>query len=536
MRPTTWLCAIALVLPLTVHAQVGSPLVGTLHEVHTGPGNQSDPHVSGTLIAYTHAEGGASEIRFHDLEDGSNQAIPNFGAFDSLSDIWNDQIVFTRTTAASSALYLFDVSTGMPAVELAPTPEANRRSASIGGGTVAWMDFGVAGVPEILVIEQGADTPVRLTHDLDVDRDPAVSPDGRVVVWVRCQLSGACELMEAVRDSTGWSVQSLAAVEADALPDTNGVWIVYTARRGGAHADLHWQPVGGGDERRLILEGHERNANISGRFVAFEHADPESLASTDVMLYDLEAEWLYRLTDTPEAESLSDVSVSDEGAIRVAWSVPGQQGLDVLAMTLEAPEAPCDPRPTSCEDPGERPLLAELEVGRSCGGEQRKAHFMAAAGDGLLCIENGAGKKRASAAWVKLNGDKVVGPNAFNPHVALVERAVTLRDGKNRLEGWVRSHPHSRIRIRVYGEGPVCGPPAPDPFSGERRRSRPVSRVVDGGPVPSEPTAGTMGCSATGSTHVGAAMMLIVLALIITNGPTRRERIRVRVRLNRRRR
>ncbi|HLT30627.1 MAG TPA: hypothetical protein VK013_11320 [Myxococcaceae bacterium] len=550
MRPSRWLFAVALALPLFASAQPLHPLTGTLHEVHVGPGQQSDPHVSGTFVAYTHGDGATSEIRFHDLATGANAAIPNFGANDLLSDIWDQQIVFTRTTPERSALFRYDISSGAPAVEVAPTPDANRRAAAIGGGTIAWMDHGLLmGVPEIVVLEAGAVTPVRLTQDLAVDRDPAVSPDGRVVVWVRCESAGACELMEAVRGPGGWATQSLGTVEADARPDTDGTHIVYTAERQQADADLYWQPVGGGEERRLVLEGSQHNANVSRGVVAFEHAAPETPANADILIFDLTTGILYQLTDTPERESLSDLYVAEDGAIRVVWSAPGVDGLDVLAMTLtelsEAPipeepeDPPTGPEETSCENPGARPLLLELTIEKERCNRRVHTTFEASAGGGLLCIENGKpGKKskRASAGWVDLNGEEVVGPHDFGKKVSHIERDVTLLEGENLFEGKVRSHPHSRIHVRIYGPdagGGGSGAPGEDDAIGKGR----WKRVFHGRPGWVERVSEhAMGCSSSGNTQAGAAMMLIILALLITNGPTRRDRVRVRVRSGRGRR
>lgn len=550
MRPSRWLFASTLVLSTFAMAQVAPPLVGTLHEVHVGAGQQSDPHVSGTFVAYTHSDVSASEIRFHDLSTGANAAIPNLGENDLLSDIWEQQIVFTRSSPQRSALFRYDLVTGA-AIEVAPTPDANRRSAAIGGGTIAWMDLGLLmGVPEIMVLEQGALTPVRLTTDLAIDRDPAVSPDGTAVVWVRCETGGPCALMEAVRTATGWSTQSLGEVEADARPDTDGTTIVYTAKRQEADADLYWQPVGGGEERRLVLEGAQLNANVSRGLVAFEHAIAGSPANADIFLFDLSTESLYQLTETAHRESLSDVFVAEDGTIRVVWSAPGEDGLDVWAMTLtglgtsppEEPEEPTDPptepEDTSCEAPGSRPLLLEIELEKERCNREVAETFEAVEGAGLLCIENGRpGKKskRASSGWVKLNGEKVVGPDAFGKKVTHIAREVTLLEGENLFEGKVRSHPDSRVLVRIYG--PVAADPVDEDGGTEEVTRTSQVQVFYARPgTVQRGGVGTLGCNSSGNTQVGGTILLIILALIITNGPTRRERVRVRVWSNRRRR
>ena len=42
----------------------------------TGAGNQTDPHLSGSLLAFTSLVGTSSEIRYADLADGSSRCRP----------------------------------------------------------------------------------------------------------------------------------------------------------------------------------------------------------------------------------------------------------------------------------------------------------------------------------------------------------------------------------------------------------------------------------------------------------------------------
>ena len=62
----------------------------------SGDGNQTDPHLSGSLLAFTSIVGTSSEIRYADLADGSSGVVPNAGHRDSLPDVDGDHIVFRR--------------------------------------------------------------------------------------------------------------------------------------------------------------------------------------------------------------------------------------------------------------------------------------------------------------------------------------------------------------------------------------------------------------------------------------------------------
>jgi hypothetical protein len=57
------LAAAALAAPAAVAATTGTTPPLSTATVNNGPGDQSDPHLSGSLVTYTSAVSGASEIR-----------------------------------------------------------------------------------------------------------------------------------------------------------------------------------------------------------------------------------------------------------------------------------------------------------------------------------------------------------------------------------------------------------------------------------------------------------------------------------------
>src|SRR5688572_26337141 len=71
------------------------PVTGTTELVHGGPGNQTDPHISGSLVSYSNLTS-SREIRYHDLATGLNSAIPQGDHQDTLSDLSGATIVFRR--------------------------------------------------------------------------------------------------------------------------------------------------------------------------------------------------------------------------------------------------------------------------------------------------------------------------------------------------------------------------------------------------------------------------------------------------------
>ncbi|MBN1208179.1 MAG: hypothetical protein JXB05_25175 [Myxococcaceae bacterium] len=472
-----WMPAVALA------QNVGEPLIGTRKVVNAGPGNQSDPHVSDARVAYTSESEGMSEIRFHDLSTGEDQAIPNGGAYDFFADISGDTVVFTRVLGGAGSIFTFDVRTRSPAAEVAPQDGSDRRGAVIGRRTVVWEDasFGPElSQREISVFELDTQSLMRLTSDTVLDRTPSVSADGSTIVWAKCPVGTACDVWQAVAAPGGFQVQALTGSQGEeSQPDTNGQVVVYSSYRienGVGERDLYWQAVGGGMEYRLALPGLEANPSISGSLIAFERQEPSAeLPNYDIMLFDLSTETLYRLTETPGSERLNDISVGQDGLVRVVWSVPENGDDNVLSFTFRLPGNPqCQPRaqaPTAaeleaaCQDPGARPLLASLMLERSPGKPSEESSTFQAQGEGLLCVENGYGGMPTTAGWVELSGASGVEPFEFVKGLELMARQVVLSEGDSTVSARLASSPGSSVRVRLYGSPPVCN----ERFPGEER-------------------------------------------------------------------
>lgn len=309
--------------------------------VNNAAGHQFDPHVSGDFTSYTNSATGTSRIHYFDFVTNADPAIPNAlpsgeTGSDFLSDISGNIIVFTRLTSGKSAIYAFLIPKAW-LIELDPQAGSNRRGAAIGGNTVAWVDFGFGGPSEIVVYDLVSNATERLTYDAVFDSDPAVSPDGNVVVWAKCATSAApCDIYQAVKSAPGWTVsQVTSTADPEFLPDTNGSVVVYGAVRAGSATgpDIYWRSVTGGPEYQLALPGVQRNPNISGDLISFESIAPGEFPA-DLYVYDLSTKILHRLTDTPALdETLNDISVLPDGTVRVVWSVP-EQDFNVYALTF----------------------------------------------------------------------------------------------------------------------------------------------------------------------------------------------------------
>lgn len=314
---------------------IGTSPAKTTTTVNDGPGDQTDPHVSGDFVAYTSNADGTNRIRYHNLTTGDDVVVPNAGEDDFLSDVSGTRIAFVRVNA-SSGIYAYEVGAAA-AMEVAPSPTANRRNPAIGGNTVAWQDLGFSPSPlesEIVVADVTTGATTRLTTDAMLDRTPAVSPDGNVVVWIKCNTSGtACDVWKAVRVGTTWttSIVVTGAAGEESSPDSDGQIIVYASTRAG-ETDVYWQPVAGGAENRLSLTGSQNNPSVSRGVIAF---DSQDAGNVDVWMYVVATSNAFPITSTGAAnETLNDVFVASDGLVRAVYQSDATGDLNVYAASF----------------------------------------------------------------------------------------------------------------------------------------------------------------------------------------------------------
>ena len=335
------------------------PLTSESRLIAGGAGNQTDPHVSGSLLTFTALQGTESLIRYVDLAGGTGGDIPNAGHRDSLSDVSGDLVVFRRVHADNStrAIMLFDVSAPELGVrELAPEVGTRRAFPAIGGTTVAFMQFVGASSTQSEMCVADADVPEAaatcLTGDALSNRDPAVSPDGSTVAWAKCQPDGTgCDIWVVRREADGsWGVrrQLTDSTGEDILPATDGEIVTYATNAAGDY-DIWWEDVDGSDEHQLVLTDApgsiETNPNISRGAIVFER-ELSGSTNADLYMHRPATNVLNQLTATPDVdETLNAISLSATDELRVAWAspdglTPGHNDISALRADLGAPAGP----------------------------------------------------------------------------------------------------------------------------------------------------------------------------------------------------
>lgn len=276
----------------------------------------------------------------------SDTAIPTNGGIDGLPDVKGSTVVYTHVTGSSEAIFAFDTSTAGPPTEVAPQASSMRIHAGIGDQTIVWEDYGFdPSAAEIVAYDRTTATTTRLTNDALSDVRPTVSADGSVIAWMKCDSSNNCSIWDATRSVSGsWTAHQLTSAGQNELADTNGSVVVYDSTRNGEQ-DIYWQPIGGGAESQLSFAGADRHPTVSGTIVTFEHQSTDPVnPNYDVYSYDMLGGALYRLTSTPQDETLSDVwSDPATGMTRVVWAASnGATGYDVFAASfvVAPPDAP----------------------------------------------------------------------------------------------------------------------------------------------------------------------------------------------------
>lgn len=321
-------------------------LTGTSVTINDGPGDATQPQVSGDWVSYTGDATGLLAVHYYNLATGTDAAIPNNGGNDSLSGISGTNIVYTHADMSGNfSINSYAIGSGNPPAAVDPETGSVRQNSAIGGDTVAWVDFTAnPSTPQIMVYNTATQSVTTLASDAMANVEPAVSPDGSVVVWAKCDPSGTpCNIWEATLGSGGtWSSAALTSgTDDNELPDTDGNIVVYQSVRSGVQG-VYWQPVGGGTEQEVpypagsFISGRP---HTSGGLISFENSS--SGGTPNIFVYSLATQTDYQITSSPGlSNTLNDISVTPDGVARVVWQQqqPGST-THVYGFIFQSPQA-----------------------------------------------------------------------------------------------------------------------------------------------------------------------------------------------------
>jgi hypothetical protein len=313
-------------------------LPGTTQQISVANGNQTNPHVACGIASYTNDDlEGSSTIRYFDFATNTEHVLPGNG-LDRLSDTDGRRIVFTELGATGDTLVLYDTASQATTF----IPGLHNFDPAIGGNLVAFVHGLSQGSFDIGVYDWTTGITTQLTGDGLFNRHPAVSPDGKVVVWEKCQNNGTgCDIYSATQTGPGtFTTRLLTGAGEDTHADTNGQLVAYISDKGGEN-DIYLRRVDGSNEMHIALPGDQRDVRISGHLLVFESG---TLPYYDVFVYDLSTARLYQVTNTPNAgETLSDVITGCDGLNRIVYAVPGTFGdFDVWEFSFQLNDSVSD--------------------------------------------------------------------------------------------------------------------------------------------------------------------------------------------------
>jgi hypothetical protein len=311
-----------------------SVLPGTEQPIGVASGNQTSPHVACNIASYTNDDfEGISTIKYFDFATGSQHTVPGNG-LDRLSETDGQRIAFTQLDADGDHLLVYDIASQTTTA----IPGNKNLFPVIGGNLIAFMHGPgfFTGSIDVQVYDQNTGNVTPLSNDALLNRLPAISPNGNVIVWEKCQTNGsACDIYSATQTGPGtFTTRLLTGAGDDHSPTTNGQVIAYVSDKGG-EPDIYLQRAGGSTEMHLSIPGNQRDLRLSGDLLVFE--SETSPFSYDVFLYDLSSARLYQVTNTPDvSETLSDVVTGCNGLNRIVYAKPGPFGdFDVWGFTFQ---------------------------------------------------------------------------------------------------------------------------------------------------------------------------------------------------------
>jgi hypothetical protein len=313
--------------------------------INNGPGDQTDPHVSGDLVVY--ADATSLSIRYYSFLTRADTSVPQSPTdVDTLPDISGTRIAFSRAYFDRRACMVYDIMANT-LTEIAPQAGTLRFDTALAGNTVAFVEQTV-GNGEIMVYDLATQGPlINASLSPEIDLNPRLAPLGDVVVWDRCNSSYSdCRIMKSVRTGGVWGpatiVSGPSGVASDeGSPDTDGTWVVYQSIRPSATGpDIYFRPLAGGPETQLAIPGSQYYPSIKSGVIAFQSVAPAFGSASDIYVYIIAKSMLIQVTNTFLVnEVLNDIDVLPNGDIRVVWAADDGpfNEYNVYALTFTPP-------------------------------------------------------------------------------------------------------------------------------------------------------------------------------------------------------
>ncbi len=397
------LCFVPAAAFAVVPVNGGSVTGGTNVTIDNSSGDQTDPHVSDDLAAYT--DTATSQIRYYRFSTAADAAIPpGAGIIDVLSDVSGNLVAFSRIEADRNAIMVFD-TTAATTLEIDPHAGSNRVGAALGNKTVAFIDNSV-GNGDVNSYDLSSNTLTVVSANPATEQNPNVGPDGNSIVWEQCPTSIVnCNILKAIKSGSGWSVSAVIDdADPEGNPDTDGTTIAFDANHPSNPngQDISFTPLAGGANTDLDNARDQQNPSISSGVIGFE-SKATSTSDSDLFIYIIATNQLIQITNTPGInEMLNDVSVLPSGQVRMVWAADDGPGgeQNIYGSTFSLPAVV--PPPPVCLD---RTATLDAKRGSSCQGGYTDAYetfstpFSFAVPGSIPVVSGNAHDHHATLSW-----------------------------------------------------------------------------------------------------------------------------------------
>lgn len=153
--------------------------------------------------------------------------------------------------------------------------------------------------------------------------------------------------MLATRSPAGlWSTSQLASNgfwNPESSPHVDGQWVVYSGAESFGERDIYISSVNGAVQFRLALPGPQYYPTISGNVILFSSLPVGAGNNTgelELYMFQLASQRLWRITDTPWDETLSDISRLPDGTLNIVWDSGPVDNRDVYGANITLPPLP----------------------------------------------------------------------------------------------------------------------------------------------------------------------------------------------------
>ncbi|HEX9307299.1 MAG TPA: hypothetical protein VF894_07410 [Anaeromyxobacter sp.] len=475
----------------------GDPLIQV---VAGGPGDQDQPDVNRTTLAYRVADG----IVLRNWEFGNVLRAPpprepppavdptkRCQGFDPVSQpvVTNVLATWTCGIPGSRSIQVARYAGGVVEYELAD-------SASAAG---AGDQFGAAAFQQYVAFVDGADGDSVWLHDASSGTATSRRVCGGHATGVAVG-TGETPVLAVTRSSSGHD----ADVE---------VW------------DAEGQLV-----TTLRVEGVQQNPHISSDWVAFEDL---STGHAQVVLWQWTTGLVFVPNPSKSNQTLNDLGVVAGAEVRVVFAddVDGSGGNRDIALYRLAyvngaipddgtgdgnpwlpppPPPPAErPAPARCDD-ADPTVLGTIELGRDPGKPLAATVSFDATpfpGDAdlpvLVCIDS----VRVTAGWVTLDDAAIANPGDFNPAMTHLEVRAVAEAGSARIAGTIAGKPGTWLVARILADPGRTTPPATTPFSAGTRIATTAVATLSAGSLHG---GGAGGCGTGGGAGPLAGLALLL--------------------------